>query len=378
MKKKILASLPLSLVLAAGTAHAQSSVTLYGLIDLGIDYANNVANGANGQLVAGKGNGLVQMQSGVPAGSRWGVRGTEDLGDGYSAIFRLESGFNAATGSAGLAFSRNAYVGIASKSYGQITVGKQWDTSVDLVEPYSLNGNYGGWYFSHPNDMDNLDNGFPINNSVKYVSPVIAGLQVEGLYSFGNHAGQFSNDASYSAGLQYSAGAFSAGLGYLRVNNPITAVDGYGSGGSYVNAVYGQALANARYQGILSAGASYALGNLKLLADYSNVDFASGDGSGDLHFQNYEVSGIYNLSSALSLGLGYTFTTGRDHATDAEPKYHQVNAIAQYAISKRTSVYAMGSYQHAAGSAENAQIAGFNPSSTQNQVVTRVGITHSF
>lgn len=379
MKKTLIAA-ALPLALAAAGAHAQSSVTLYGLIDLGVDYANNVASGSNGNLVPNSGNKLVQMQSGVPAGSRWGLRGSEDLGGGNSAIFRLESGFNAATGGlgGGLAFSRNAYVGLKNEQYGQITLGKQWDATVDLVEPFSLNGNYGGWYFAHPNDMDNLDNGFPVNNAIKYVSPVIAGFQFEGHYSLGGQAGQFSNNASYSAAAAYTLGSFSAGVGYLRVNDPITAVAGYGSGGGFVNAVYGNALANARYQGILSAGASYVLGSLKLMANYSNVDFSSGNGSHDLHYQNYEVSGTYAVTPALSVGAGYTFTTGLDHASDTEPKYHQVNLIGQYSLSKRTSVYAMGSYQHAAGSADNAQITGFNPSSTQSQVITRVGITHSF
>jgi predicted porin len=378
MKKKILAALPLALFMAG--AHAQSSVTLYGIVDLGIDYANNVVNGANGNIVPNSGGHLVQMQSGVPAGSRWGLRGTEDLGGGTSAIFRLESGFNAATGGlgGGLAFSRNAYVGLKNEQYGQLTFGKQWDATVDLIEQYSLNGNYGGWYFAHPNDMDNMDNGFPVNNAVKYISPVIAGLQFEGHYSFGGQAGQFSNNASYSAAAGYTLGSFSAGVGYLRVNNPITAVAGYGSGGGYVNSVYGDALANARYQGILSAGTSYTIGSLRMMFNYTNVDFSSGNGSHDLHYQNYEISGVYFITPVFTIGAGYTFTDGLDHANNQSPKYHQGNLIAQYSLSKRTSVYAMGSYQHAAGSAQNAQITGFNPSSTENQVVTRVGITHSF
>lgn len=375
MKKKIIAALPLALAMAG--AHAQGSVTLYGIVDLGIDYASNVVNGANGNLVPGSGGHLFQMQSGVPAGSRWGLRGSEDLGGGLSTIFRLESGFNAATGT-GSGFSRNAYVGLKSGQYGQVTFGKQWDATVDLIEPYSLNGNFGGWYFSHPNDMDNMDNGFSVNNAVKYISPTIAGFQFEGHYSPGGQAGQFSNNASYSAAAAWTLGSFSAGVGYLRVNDPVAAVAGYGSGGGFVNVIYGNALANARYQGILSAGGSWALGSLKMMFNYTNVDFSSGNGSHDLHFQNYELSGTYALTPAVTVGAGYTFTDGLDHATDQAPKYHQVNLIAQYALSKRTSVYAMGSYQHAAGSAENAQITGFNPSSTPNQVVSRVGITHVF
>jgi predicted porin len=377
MNKKLVAALPLAFV-AVGV-HAQSSVTLYGIIDMGIDYANNVANGSNGKLTAGGGK-LVQAQSGVPAQSRWGLKGTEDLGDGLRAIFRLESGFDAATGAAsnGLAFSRNAYVGVESDHYGTVTFGRQWDASVDLVEPYSLNYNYGGWYFSHPNDMDNLDDGFAINNAVKYVSPNLWGVVFEGHYSFGGQAGQFSTNSSYSAAAQYAHGPFGAAVGYLRVNTPITAVTGYGSGGGFVNAVYGNALAAARRQNVLSAGASYTFGAFKLMGDFSNVNFQGGDAGHDVKFQNYEVSGIYTITAAFSVAASYTFTTGLDHATGAEPKYHQGNLIAQYGLSKRTSLYVMGVYQRAAGAAQNAQIAGFNPSSTQTQVVTRVGITHVF
>ena len=56
-----------------------------------------------------------------------------------------------------------------------------------MLEPYSLNDYYGGWYCSHPNDMDNLDNGFAVSNAVKYTSPTIAGFTGEVLYSFGEN-----------------------------------------------------------------------------------------------------------------------------------------------------------------------------------------------
>lgn len=361
-------------------AHAQSSVTLYGIVDLGIDYASNVGSAPNGVLVPGQGGKIVQMQSGVAQTSEWGIRGSEDLGGGLSAVFKLENGFNAATGSAfgGLAFSRNAYVGVKSERYGQLSLGKQWDATVDLIEPFTLNGNYGGWYFAHPNDMDNLDNGFPVDNAVKYVSPVVGGVQVEGHYSFGGQAGRFSGNASYSVAAVYTGEAFGVGAGYLRVNDPAVAVAGYSSGPGYANAIYGDALANARYQGVFSAGAFYTVGSVKLMAAYSNVDFSAGNGGHDSHFQNYELSGMYFFTPAVTLGLGYTYTVGRDHGNDAEPKYHQGNAIVQYALSKRTAIYAMGAYQHAAGAARNAQIAGVNPSGSRNQLVSRIGVTHAF
>lgn len=378
MKKYLCMGLPLMLL--AGGAQAQSSVTLYGVIDLGVDYANNVVNARNGQAVPGSGGRLFQMQSGVPLGSRWGLKGSEDLGGGLSAIFRLESGFDTANGQAGggLAFSRNAYVGIRSERYGTVTLGRQWDANVDLLESFTLNGQYGGWYFAHPNDMDNLDNGFSVPNAIKYVSPNIAGVTFEGHYSPGGHAGAFSTDATWSAALAYTGGAFAAGVGYLHVGDPLTAVAGYGSGGGFTNAIYGDALARAKSQNVLAAGASYALGSLKVSAAFSDTAFRSAIGGGDMTFQNYEISGTYLLTSELLVGAGFTYTIGHAHASDSTPKYQQVNLIAQYALSKRTSVYAMGAFQNASGEAPVAQIAGFNPSSTSRQVAARLGLTHQF
>ena len=158
-ENKLLISLPL--VLTAVAANAQSSVALYGIIDTGIDYVNNQTTAQNGQAIAGSGGATVRESSGVPLGSRWGLLGGEDLGAGLKAIFRLESGFSSVNGSLGGSnqiFSRNAYVGVQSEKLGTVTFGKQWDTIVDMLEPFSLNGNYGGYYFAHPNDMDNMDN----------------------------------------------------------------------------------------------------------------------------------------------------------------------------------------------------------------------------
>ncbi|WP_322102084.1 porin [Paraburkholderia sp. J41] len=362
-------------------AQAQTSVTLYGIIDTGIDYASNVAQVSNVAVVQGSGAKLVQESSGVPLGSRWGLHGVEDLGGGLNVIFTLESGFssvNGALGATSTLFSRNAFVGLSSAQYGTVTFGKQWDAIVDDVESFTLNGNLGGWYFSHPNDMDNTDNGFSINNDVKYVSPSVGGLKAEAHYSFGGQAGQYSNDSSYGGGLSYSSGAFGAGAAYLRVNNPETAVAGYQSGGGYLNSVYGDALAQARSQQIVAVGAAYHFDAFQLLGDFTNVVFQQGDAGRNVVFQNYEISGIYTLTPAWTLAGGYTYTTGRDHETGEEPKYQQINLLAQYAFSKRTALYLMAALQRALGSARYAQIAGFNPSGTDQQAVVRLGLTHHF
>src|ERR1700758_2108659 len=104
----------------AATAHAQSSVTLYGLIDAGITYTNNQHGQKNFQATSGDING-----------SRFGLRGAEDLGGGLKAIFTLENGFsiqNGQLGQGGRLFGRQAFVGLSSDSYGTLTVGRQYDS----------------------------------------------------------------------------------------------------------------------------------------------------------------------------------------------------------------------------------------------------------
>ena len=111
MKKCLLAGA--ALVTLTGTAHAQSSVTLYGLIDEGLQFNTN-----NKQIVGGRnvGGRLWNLDSlAGPSGSRWGMKGSEDLGGGLSAVFTLESGVNLNSGAAGQGatlFGRQAYVGL--------------------------------------------------------------------------------------------------------------------------------------------------------------------------------------------------------------------------------------------------------------------------
>ncbi len=108
MKKNLL----VTAALAATSAHAQSSVTLYGIIDAGISYANNAAR-------TGGNDSLVKYDDGVAQGSRWGLKGAEDLGGGLKAIFTLENGFNSGNGTlgqGGAMFGRQAFVGLARRT----------------------------------------------------------------------------------------------------------------------------------------------------------------------------------------------------------------------------------------------------------------------
>ena len=115
MKLKKTTAAVLALGAFAGVAHAQSSVTLYGVADAGLLYTNNV-----------KGDHVYQLST--ANSSRWGLRGSEDLGGGLSAIFTLENGYTIGTGGmsqGGLLFGRKAFVGLSSKTYGTWTAGRQ-------------------------------------------------------------------------------------------------------------------------------------------------------------------------------------------------------------------------------------------------------------
>jgi GBP family porin len=198
----------------ATAANAQSSVTLYGLIDAGFTYVNNevAANTAKGSAAA------FRLSSGNINGSRWGLRGTEDLGGGMKAIFTLESGFNIGNGQAlqgGREFGRQAFAGISTAQFGTVTLGRQCDSVVDYLGPLTANGGWGGTYFAHPFDNDNTDNSFRVNNSVKYQSANYGGVTFGGLYGFSNQAGGFANNRAYSAGAQYANGPFKIAAAYL-------------------------------------------------------------------------------------------------------------------------------------------------------------------
>src|SRR5690349_22274575 len=93
MNKRILAAAVLGSIGVA--AHAQSSVTLYGVIDAGLSYTNHAKTAAGGS------SSLTKFDDGVAQGSRWGIKGSEDLGGGLKAIFTLENGFSIANGTLG-------------------------------------------------------------------------------------------------------------------------------------------------------------------------------------------------------------------------------------------------------------------------------------
>jgi predicted porin len=383
MKKLVLAAAIGSTL--AIPAFAQSTVTLYGIIDTGVTYVNNAGKNVGG---------VVAMQSGVEQGSRWGLKGTEDLGGGLKTVFQIENGFNVNTGKlgqGGLEFGRQAYVGLSSATFGTITLGRQYDSVVDFIQPATMNGTWGA-LFSHAGDIDNSDNGFRVNNTIKYTSNTYGGLQFGGLYALGGVAGSATANSTFSAGVSYTNGPVYLGGAYFSAKNPATQfADGNFATAApqptnlnpvSTNGAFGYVGAPTSMQ-VAGLGGTYTIGKALIGADYTNTRFGNAYGTASsVTFNNYEVWGQYSVTPATTLATGFTYTQGKVNylSNNNSPKYGQLNFLADYALSKRTDVYLNAVYEKAWGGASADIYDGFpaGQSSNTNQVLARVGIRAKF
>ncbi|CFB51879.1 porin [Burkholderia pseudomallei] len=386
MKKSLLALVALSAF--AGAAHAQSSVTLYGIIDEGFNINTNAG-----------GKHLYNLSSGVMQGSRWGLRGTEDLGGGLKALFVLENGFDVNSGKlnqGGLEFGRQAYVGLSS-GFGTVTLGRQYDSVVDFVGPLEAGDQWGGYIAAHPGDLDNFNNAYRVNNAVKFTSANYGGFTFGGLYSFGGVAGDFSRNQTWSLGAGYTNGPLVLGVGYLNARTPSTAGGLFGNNttsstpAAVTTPVYAGYASAHTYQ-VIGAGGAYSFGAATVGITYSNIKFMNFASTvfpnQTATFNNAEINFKYQLTPTLLAGAAYDYTQGSKIAGSSAAKYHQGSVGVDYFLSKRTDVYAIGVYQHASGSVieadgntvgpATAAINGLTPSSNRNQFAARVGIRHKF
>ena len=390
--KKYLAIPAAVACLLASAAHAQSSVTLYGTIDAGLDYISNQKSAAG----AGPAYGV---QSGNVSTSRWGLRGNEDLGGGLAAVFTLENGFNVANGKLGNGgdeFGRQAWVGLASRQWGTVTLGRQYDFLVDFVAPLSATGSgFGGNLVDHPYDNDNLANDTRMNNAVKFRSANYGGFTFGGAYGFSNQGGGFSNDNAYSVGAQYVNGPVDLAVAYLQSNQPGGVDAPQNTGGSLSSADGDAMLTGGRWR-TFGAGAHYAFDHAAIGFVYTRTilndprELSQGGAYGRVNgqlltFSNYELNGRYFLTPAFSLGGSYTFTQGRfdDAGRSIAPKWNQFMLQADYALSRRTDLYLEGVYQRVTG-ADGVAVLGhagiFNLAASGNdrQAVVAAGIRHKF
>lgn len=379
-----LASLVLALS-SIGTAYAQSSVTLYGILDAGVSY-----------LKTNDGNRYT-LQNGTIYGNRWGLKGSEDLGDGLKAIFQVESGFQIGTGKSSQGsrlFGRQSFVGLSSSRWGTIDAGRMYEPVVDLVHPLTADGSYGSVVFATPGDVDNNDFSARVSNAIKYVSPTINGLKFEALVAPGGVAGSLGQGYTWSTAAVYSAGPFRFAAGYhdsvnansttggLRTGWTSNTDDGQFEGGS-INSAY----QTAHVLGIGQAAAQYDSGPWQFGVGYSNARYTADGESTFANTETYNTGrayGFYRITPVAIIGMGYVYTSAKG---DASSHYNDVSAGGFYLLSKQTELYAVATFQRASGvqrmtdgglQAARADISSYGVDGTGTQTIVVVGMYHSF
>ena len=384
--------------LACGTlfchvALAQSSVTLYGLLDDGIVYVNHSSPTAG--VPARK---VFQMAS--SSESRWGFTGREDLGGGTQALFQLENGFNINSGAlseGGRLFGRQAIVGLQNPHMGQLTMGRDYDFGADYVGSLVSSKQWSGGMGAHVGDADNLYNSFRLNNTVKYTTPDVKGLVVGGAYAFSNQASSvgsagFANDRAYTFGARYQNGPLVAAASYLQVDKPTAGNTGGNNpsgavAGDYVN------LRNIFYgpvtrQQVAASGANYTAGPFTAGLIYSWVKLSYADQT-SLRLSNYEANGGYRFTPDWQVNVALVYTDGDAGGGDSlgkfavgnRPKWEQINLGLNYSLSKRTGLYGIVVWQKAAGDATQAAIfnsGGLSGSASHSQVAAALGMRTRF
>jgi len=361
VKKKLVG---MTVLMASSAAiHAQSTVTLYGVVDDGITFTNNQG-----------GHQDYQASNGALGSSKWGFFVNEDLGGGYSAVARLENGFDVNTGkfnNGGREFGRQAYVGLGSP-FGSVLLGRQYDLVLDSLLPLSGAFKFAGILGTHAADVDNMWGDYSLSNSIKYLSPVYGGFKVSALFSLGGVAGDFANGRKESLSVTYGYNALSASAVFSRVRNPGTSIydatANPAAGTTFVNPITNPTFSgytSAQTLQVAGAGVNYKIGAAQLGFIYTNTRFedvvrtSSTPFSGTATFNNFEALGAYNITPAWLMGVSYDYTKAE------------------------TLFYAITAWEHATGTDSTgkqavAALSFLTPSSTANQIAVRVGVRHTF
>jgi len=340
-KKNLIAVAALATL--AVSAQAQSSVTLYGNLDVGLTSIK--------EKTAGDSNTTNGVTSSILTESFFGLKGQEDLGGGLKAIFKLESFVNVDTGSvAGNFWGRNAYVGVAG-DFGTVKLGNQeslfkteaaafdaFGTSFHLATTQLfLNGNGG-------------ELGGSWQNTVGYTSPNLSGLTVSAQYSAkeANKAAGAEGGA-YSVAANYTAGALALSAVYGDVKNADNTGD------------------NSKNRAFLLGG-SYDFGVAKAFAHYGqNKSTVTTTGADVNKATFFDLGAVVPVTQAGSVHAAYG-QVKNDNAAAADDKTRKFSLAYHHALSKRTGVYAGVTYSKA----DNG------PAADTKTTIVAAGLRHAF
>lgn len=351
MKKSLVAIATLTSL----SAFAQSSVTLYGVADIFIGGSKisttnaagvvDTANPIPPSTTANPRNGQTQsvIDSGGLSGSRWGLRGTEDLGGGLRANFQLESGFNLDSGSSaqgGLLFGRQAHVGL-SGGFGGVSLGRQYSLydelrgGTDTLDHSEFSSTVAKGVWSNVG----LNYAARINNSIRYTTPNFSGFTGAVEYGFGeNKTATTSAGSHVSLKLVYANGPILVGFAHQQDKGNVGATAAVGttplipSTGINGETFFSTAAAPKNTHNLLAA--TYDFGVAKLFA---GINSAKDNNPGTA---NKETE--WHIGASAPLGA---VTIEADYARSKHKNVEKGNAFGvhvRYALSKRTTAYVGG------------------------------------
>jgi predicted porin len=337
------------------TAHAQSSVTLYGIVDSTLRYATN--SNANGDHQFSEGDGAV-------TGSRFGLRAVEDLGGHMRAVAMLENGFSPQNGTAnqsGRLFGRFSYVGLES-DYGKIYLGRQYTiahVAIASWDAFQLANNAilsfeGGNITALRND-----------NMAKYVASY-AGFTVSAQYAFGGVAGAFGENSAKGVSVMYDHANWQAGAFY-QVSSDVSSV--------YYGAV---SAANASKQSVWGLGGTYLFSTVKLYGHYENssLDVAN------YKNQTFSLGANWQINPQWAL-IGSTYLDKLKHpGPNGDGTRFTGGVVLDYFLSKTTDVYSEVDYTKLSGGwvqlANNSALGSAQFFGNNNRLGIDLGLRHRF
>ncbi|HEX3635389.1 MAG TPA: porin [Paraburkholderia sp.] len=354
--------------LACQMAHAQSSVTLYGVVDESVRYLTHVNSAGDSKLALGNG-GTTE--------SRWGIRGVEDLGGGWSTFFKLENRFyiNSGQSDPNMPFFNEAQVGVRSDAYGQVILGRQYNV---MIEGITIGG-YGSnlWIpydFSFQPEVT-MTGGIWTSNQVQYQAKY-NGFYFAAGYAFGGNAGN-SYGSQVGATLAYAPGGpFTLGAAYENSKDSVngSAAKDWTFGGSYTWNMTRFSVGYIVNQN--DAGfSSFANGpfTAPALAALKYTDFSR---------RRMIMGGItQQVGTAwhFAANVWRTLQDGKTAAQDGSAWQYQL--IADYNLSRRTDVYVEGDYSLYRGDLIGAQLQGVNGvglAQKGSQIGLMAGLRHQF
>ena len=394
MKKSLTALAVLGVF--AGSAMA-ADVTLYGALDTGFEYFHKKTTKFDG---SSEKSDTFDMQTGWDTGNRWGLKGSEDLGNGYKVSFKLESGFNGDDGTMGQGsrlFDREAGLTL-SGPFGSVAFGRFGGLSsscgtydmLGYVESFD-GGDGDVWGFAASDRYDNM---------VVYQTPRFAGLQLTAQYSFKtdskasakvNSDGdpEFSGDEGTSHAQRYASIGVSGEYGpaAFAVGYELTKYGANENNGGTSAVAYGRELDKDGQLVFIGGNYDFEVVQLFAEAQYFKHQTSVAGIDAELSNNTYKALGLkgygLHLGAAAPLGAG-TLTAGlyfvdfseeyAGNEADSDYKYYGVSARYNYPLSTRTGVYVGAGYGQTKGDAAEGDVSDYKAQVTQ----VYCGLVHTF